>query len=566
MFIKSLSIFESQPTERRIRTVPFKRGANFIVDGTNSTKGNGIGKTTVLRVIDVCLGAKDRKYIYIDEELGITNTKLRDYINESKVYAELILVSNIDSPDTGERYAFKVDLFERGHRYVNGEKYNEKDYWSELNKILFDNNSNTPSFRQLIGMFVRIKLKDDNNRFLKYLDNFSSNADYENIYSFLFRWSDQAIGESKLNLRKKVSSLTNNINQLTSINGIKSINALEQKIIELEKEAQAVRRKIGNIINADELKKNEQDISYVRENYSRIANEIDQLRFKLSRITGILDEAKVQTDKSIDLTVLKNLYEDTVHNFSDINKTFDDLLKFNEKLLTNKVAFFEKQKVEISKRLTTLETERQGLFRNYRDVVLLIKDSDVAGYVQLQSQLEDKINNIGRYQKIVELYNDLIEARNTAAQELENLEKLPKVDPKSLLSKFNDFFKPYSNAINHEAYLLYKTDKPDSFPLALENSAESGLSTGTKKSAIAAFDLAYQSYAEEEKITRPHFIVHDVIETIDSVGLSSTVKIARDVGCQYIVAVLREKIERNSEVQQSDIRLTLTKTDRFFKI
>ena len=47
---------------------------------------------------------------------------------------------------------------------------------------MFDNELDKPRFRELIGMFIRVNLKDDNNKFLKYLDNFSSIAEYDHAY------------------------------------------------------------------------------------------------------------------------------------------------------------------------------------------------------------------------------------------------------------------------------------------------------------------------------------------------------------------------------------------------
>lgn len=65
MYIKSIAIYESFPEIKQIRKVDFKLGANFIVDnGGVDQKGNNLGKTTVLRIIDICLGSQDRKYIY----------------------------------------------------------------------------------------------------------------------------------------------------------------------------------------------------------------------------------------------------------------------------------------------------------------------------------------------------------------------------------------------------------------------------------------------------------------------------------------------------------------------
>ena len=68
MFIKSLII--STPL-RDIRTIEFSAGLNLIVDNTPTTDvqltGNNVGKTTVLKLIDFCLGANPA-IIYSDTE------------------------------------------------------------------------------------------------------------------------------------------------------------------------------------------------------------------------------------------------------------------------------------------------------------------------------------------------------------------------------------------------------------------------------------------------------------------------------------------------------------------
>lgn len=58
MFIKKITI--SSPLQV-IREIPFHKGLNLIVDESDGqVTGNGVGKTTVLKLIDFCLGAKDK--------------------------------------------------------------------------------------------------------------------------------------------------------------------------------------------------------------------------------------------------------------------------------------------------------------------------------------------------------------------------------------------------------------------------------------------------------------------------------------------------------------------------
>jgi hypothetical protein len=198
MYIKRLIIKETKPFEKIIFEVSFRLGMNFIVDaGINQEKGNSVGKTTVLRLIDIALGAKDRKYIYYDDETKKTNSVLKSYIEENKIRIELLVVDSFEEDKFTTKHLLAVDLFPRGKRFIDGHEQNQTDYWQRLNVIFFSNITNNPSFRQLIHMFVRIDQRSDDNKFLKFLTR-TNDATYENIYSYLFDLKDQEISNMVL--------------------------------------------------------------------------------------------------------------------------------------------------------------------------------------------------------------------------------------------------------------------------------------------------------------------------------------------------------------------------------
>ena len=68
MFLKRLDI---QNNDSIIRSINFHKGINLIIDETQTSdkkeSGNNVGKTTVLRLIDFCLGGKGEN-IYKDPE------------------------------------------------------------------------------------------------------------------------------------------------------------------------------------------------------------------------------------------------------------------------------------------------------------------------------------------------------------------------------------------------------------------------------------------------------------------------------------------------------------------
>ncbi|MBC1484158.1 DUF2326 domain-containing protein [Listeria sp. FSL L7-1509] len=562
MYIKKLLLQETYPEVKSIREVLFKLGTNFIVDaGKYKEKGNGVGKTTALKLIDVCLGAKDKKYIYTDYEMDSENIDLKNYIHESKIQVIIELVDKWEDEDAIHK-ELKVDLFKGGKKYINGEKYKEADYWCELNKAIFNNYQNVPTFRQLIGMFVRINQKFDNNKFLKYLDSHTNAAIYENIYSYLFDLHSQDISTEILRLKGEIKEKEDDIQHLKKINRFKYVDVIKQKIGVLDKEIKELSEDLAVLIDTTKFKENEQKINEIKLTYSKINDLIDESMFKKKRSLSILESAKKESEESIDTSLLEKLYEETTKNFGKLGKTFTELVNFNKQLVQNKISYFEKQVIKWSSKIQVLEEKRESLFKEHKSVIMLIEDNKINEYTDIQDKLGNAREDLGRNKQIITVYNELNKELSSTQTNLNTLlDSLEKKEDS--LSLFNRKFSEYSKMTNGEGYILFHKEK--GFPLAIED-IEKGLSTGAKKSVIAAFDLAYQAFAVEIGKKVPKFIVHDVIETLDRIALESIVTIANDVQCQYIAAVLNEKIANHHSIKNEDIILTLSESERMFKM
>lgn len=560
LFIKSLTIRESDNKE--IRKVTFKKGMNIITEGADQEgeKGNSLGKTTVLRVIDICLGSKDKKYLYYDAELENTNTVLKKYIIEKKVFAEMELCDDIDEPKTIT--TLKVELFPRGKRYINNQKLIQNDYYLELNKIIFKNELEKPTFRQLIGMFVRIGQKEDNNRFLKFIDYNIPSEIYENIYSFLFKLEDSERSEQILSLKNEIKTIENNIKQLKYFHSIKNENILKQQLLSLNADIERVSSSMSHLTNAEVYKDNEQKIQEVRLNYTGMLDQLDVNEFKLSKLKDNLTKAESADSTQIDLNILKNLYSETEDNLGKLQKKFEELVEFNNSLVENKIDFYKKQVADYEKKVNEINHLIKKYFLDNKDIIMLIESNQLEEYRELDYEKSRLLEEKGRLLEVKEKYESLLESLKSTKKLLKDIPETAK-DIDAITQEFNVYFREYSERIIQEKFILYPTGK--TFPIGITNE-ETGLSTGTKKSAIAAFDLAYQNYAEDEGISVPNFIVHDVLESMDKVGLEGIVDITNEVGCQYIAAILSDKLDNIDSITSDDIRLVLTSDEKFFKV
>ncbi|PTI04061.1 hypothetical protein BU096_13075 [Staphylococcus xylosus] len=559
MFIKRLTIIEKYPVKKKIREINFVKGMNFIVDGgKDQEKGNSVGKTTILKLIDICLGSKDKKYLYYDDETKHTNERLKNYIIDNKIYAELTVEGNFNENES-KKTKLKVELYPRGKRYINGVEKNLNDYWKCLNNIFFLNEANKPSFRQLINMFVRINQRNDNNKFLKFLTR-TDDETYKNIYAFLFNLKNQEISNEILKLRQEIKQKQKEIKNFMSINKFHSIDSISQKIKLVSATIRDLNKQVNILIDSKKFKENEEKISEVKVAYANYNNQIDRLLFKRKRVEDILKEAKKEVNNEIDKSVLKHLYDETKGLIGKLDKEFEDLMKFNNELIHNKLNYFNAQKDKIDDEISTLKSKQHRLFEKHKNIIMLIEENKIDEYSELQKKIAEYNEEIGSNKNIKETYNQLENSLDKSKKKLEGKEEFD--NNEETLTIFNKYFAEYSEKTNGDSLVLYSTTK--GFPLAIDN-VKSGFSTGTRKSIIAAFDLAYQSFCREVRKTVPNFIIHDVIETLDKVSLNAIIKIVDSIECQYIVAVLKEKIEGSDLIKDSNIIVTLSENNKPFK-
>ena len=194
MKIKKLIVRKTKPSEVIIREITFnEKGLSLIVDNTPENiieSGNSVGKSTAIKIIDLCLGAKSVRELYYDSDTRSENIEVKDFLSENKVQAELILL------DVNKNiYSIKRDLFPRGKKYIFDDEYNKDEFGAELKKIIFGLNEPRPTFRQLIPKFVRLENTAEDSM-IKFLPMMTSNDVYDTIYCFLFQiYSDKLVNQ-----------------------------------------------------------------------------------------------------------------------------------------------------------------------------------------------------------------------------------------------------------------------------------------------------------------------------------------------------------------------------------
>ena len=132
MFLKSLLI--STPT-RAIRDLKFRKGLNLIIDETpdvGTSTGNNVGKTTILKLIDFCLG-QEKNVVYTNPENKRQEcADVKEFLVNEKVIITLTLVDDLENPsrevEISRNFAARSELLCQ----INGKDVNVTDLQNQL--------------------------------------------------------------------------------------------------------------------------------------------------------------------------------------------------------------------------------------------------------------------------------------------------------------------------------------------------------------------------------------------------------------------------------------------------
>lgn len=568
MFIRRLRLI-SELNGTVLREVIFHSGVNTIVDSSSSQAHNKVGKTTFLKLIDVALGAK-KKDLYFTSSTQSVVDSLRSFIEDEKVSVELTLARDLSKNVVTTA---KVELFENGKRFIDGKSLNQTAYANRLKEVLFSFDGDQPTLRQLVPAFVRAGAEDSGSGFLKYLHGYQRNLDYRRIYNFLLGIGNDEIlaqiEETTDSLNKSKNGLGSYRSLIGSIRG----SAEEKQVLDaLEAKAERLRTELDDIISASDFAENRDRLIGVRAKYLEMDYRLSDLKYRIERNGDSLDEARREAQRQPSSELTREFFDEVSLVLPTLSKTFDEMVEFNRRLCQNRISFLESVEEELSRQLTDVENDRDALLNENSKYLSLVVDDQIEQYEELSRELEQTQRKIGEKAiaiETIERYESNISRLEEKLGKLqrEQVQKAAGDDYKDAMEEFNGFFTSYAKRINDEEPILVYNPQPNGFPLSIEN-LKGGVSTGTLKSLLAAYDLAYQSYAHKRHISGPRFVVHDVVENIEGAHLKSLFDIADSIGCQYIVAVLKEKLDSSDipeDVQERSSIVHLSSEDRLFE-
>ncbi|MGE8004235.1 DUF2326 domain-containing protein [Lysinibacillus sp. NPDC093216] len=575
MFIKKLKIEDRYKT---IRDINFHKGLNLILDETpinfsSETKttatGNNVGKTTVLKLIDFCLG-NDARDIYIDSENNKEIEYVKNFLQMNEVLITLILKEDLEDEDSQE-LVIQRNFLQRNKKImkINGENYignSGQDFIDKLeNLIIGKRGEKKPTLREIIAHSIRYSDQRISNT-LKVLSSFNSLPEYEALYLYLF-------GVDQTSRAPIISKIATEKQYKSRLEKPLDKTALELKLSLIVDEVNKYEKKI-KLLNINE--NYEEDLKLLNEvkyRVTQISSEISRLSLRKNIIVEATDELQKQS-ASIDLMQLKHIYQQASQNMDNIQKTFEELVEYHNKMIVEKIRFISDEIPEIDSQIQTLESTLESELKvekelatkvtkgdTFKDIEELIKQSNNA--YQKKGEIEKLISQITLVDEVIEELENELKIVDVKQFGEEYQEKI-----KTQLKKFNKFFAEVANELYGETYAItyeIKEHQKSKRDVYVFYSFNANTSSGKKQGEILCFDLAYIQFADSENIPALHFILNDKKELMHGNQLINLNNFIKDKNIQVIISILSDKVP--SELNTDNfIVLKLSQEQKLFKI
>ena len=320
MFIKSLII---ESNEGLIRNLSFHPGLNLIVDETPTHRvetGNNVGKTTVLRIIDICLGKTPRSIYVSPEDNKTVNEQVKTFLTEKQVMVTLTLVS--DWTGHGNSVTIRRNFLNNSKavREINGRQVMDKDYERVLQEEIMGVVTEKPSFRQLISHNIRYT-NVAVSQTLRTLDGVSYDTVYEALFLYMLgcSYDNSDVRQDTMERLNTERGFKQRLEKLKTRNMLAS----EQGVVKSEIKALEERKKQLHL-NPD-FEKEMDELTDLKFSITTQSSQLNSLKLRRQLLQDAQQELFGQRS-DIDTESLRQVYAQAQRLVPTLQHTFEELL------------------------------------------------------------------------------------------------------------------------------------------------------------------------------------------------------------------------------------------------
>ena len=551
MFLKLLRI---ETEDEVLRELHFHKGINLIVDdtptSTNDTNelktGNNVGKTTVLKLIDFCFGAK-AKNIYTDPENERQDYELvKNFLIDYKVVITLVLKEDLDDDDSDE-IVIRRNFLSRNKvlRQVNDKNCTEDEFEEQIRMLLFpDVTEGKPTLRQLLSHNIRYS-DESIGHTLKVLNRYTKDVEYETLYLYLFGCKFEG-GQKKQELLTKIGQ---EISFKERLEKKQTKNAYEAALALVEREIQNLNDKKANLNINENYEEDLAHYTQIKYEKNKTAELISNLEIRMNIIVETQRDME-QEMSDIDLQQLRQIYFQAGTQFEKIQHTFEELVTYHNKMVVEKIRFISKELPELNSKITDERKRLDTLCEEEREYATIVAQGDTfAELEKLIEELNEKYRQKGEYESIISQMEDVDTNIKQYREELDEIDQKIFTDDfedtvKNQINKFNVFFSEVSKKLYGETYAIkYETEiNKKQQKMYKFSTFNANMSSGKKQGEILCFDLAYIQFADSEKMPCVHFLLNDKKELVHDNQLVNVMDYVSDKNVQFVASILKDKL------------------------
>ena len=551
MFLKLLRI---ETEDEVLRELHFHKGINLIVDdtptSTNDTNelktGNNVGKTTVLKLIDFCFGAK-AKNISTDPENERQDYELvKNFLIDYKVVITLVLKEDLDDDDSDE-IVIRRNFLSRNKvlRQVNDKNCTEDEFEEQIRMLLFpDVTEGKPTLRQLLSHNIRYS-DESIGHTLKVLNRYTKDVEYETLYLYLFGCKFEG-GQKKQELLTKIGQ---EISFKERLEKKQTKNAYEAALALVEREIQNLNEKKANLNINENYEEDLAHYTQIKYEKNKTAELISNLEIRMNIIVETQRDME-QEMSDIDLQQLRQIYFQAGTQFEKIQHTFEELVTYHNKMVVEKIRFISKELPELNSKITDERKRLDTLCEEEREYATIVAQGDTfAELEKLIEELNEKYRQKGEYESIISQMEDVDTNIKQYREELDEIDQKIFTDDfedtvKNQINKFNVFFSEVSKKLYGETYAIkYETEiNKKQQKMYKFSTFNANMSSGKKQGEILCFDLAYIQFADSEKMPCVHFLLNDKKELVHDNQLVNVMDYVSDKNVQFVASILKDKL------------------------
>lgn len=554
--------------------VEFTAGLNVILadrSDTSTTKDtrNGLGKSTLIEILDFCLGGRASK----GKGLIIDPLKSWEFTMEVTLAQRKVKVTR--SVDEHNRVVISGDTTgwpeqpdvddETGQRVFKIERWR-----TLLGLVLFglprstDSLPYKPSYRSLVSYFVRRRLDAYMSPFSHYRQQKTWDIQLHTAYLLGMNWEYAARWQGLKDQEEGVKAIEKAIKTGALEATVGSVGELETQRIQLEQQKNASQSALESFKVHPQYESIQSDADRLTAEIHALTNKNIEDRRRLTRYETSIAEEKPPASLS-----LEKLYKEAGLVLPNaVVKSLGDARSFHAAVVTNRKEFLDSEMKRLRESIARRETDIADLTNQRAEVMEILKTH---GALQEMTKLQERYvtlqGNLDRVETRLHEMKELKETKRKVKAEKSELVKTAEQDHEQR----RDVWSTAVRLFNEHSQSLYKTpgklvidvaDTGYKYSVDIERSGSEGID----KMKIFCFDLAVLQLQKDFR-DGVDFLIHDTLmyDSVDArqraLALERAQHVVSGFAGQYICTMNSDMVPRDDFSDEFDfdsyVRLTL---------